>query len=166
MAGKAAWTATIYGATADPATTAYSSVAAASVAAYTGAASYTFYITKPQATWLFEGEPLEDISGWRAMNATRRRVFSIESYPFDYGDSVSGSGDPAAGVQDLDNIDELADLIASKDYLWLTITGGARSWPSTAGQVHPIVLTGWNESINASAGTRTLTLDVSLRGLS
>jgi hypothetical protein len=141
-------------------------VTASTVNAYTGASSYTFYITKPQAMWEFDGEPLEDISGWRVQNSTRRRTFSIETYPFDYGDTVSGMGDPASGVQDIDNVDEIANLIAGKDYLWLTITGGSRLWPSTAGQVHPIVVMGWAEAINATSGTRTLTIDCALRGRS
>lgn len=164
MAGKTNWTLTLYGATVDPATQAYTMATAASVNAYTGAASYTVYITKPQATWLFEGEALTDISGWQVSNTTRRRVFSVETYPFDYAATVSGA--PAGGVQDLDNVDALADLVAGKKYLWAVITGGDRSWPATAGQVHPVVVTDWSESINASAGARTLTIGLALRGRS
>jgi hypothetical protein len=61
-------------------------------------------------------------------------------------------------------VNALADLIAGKKYLWAVITGGVRSWPSTAGQVHPVNVTGFSETVNASAGTRGLTIDIELRG--
>jgi hypothetical protein len=162
MPAKLDWTLTLYGATVDPATTAYTMVTASSVNAYTGASSYTVYITQPQAQWAIENEPLEDISGWQVSNIKRRRRFSVQTYPFDYEATVTGV--PAGGIQDLDNVDALADLVASKKYLWAVITGGPRSWPSTAGQVHPVIVTGWTENINAAAGTRTLGLELELRG--
>lgn len=162
MAAKTGWTLTMYGATVDPATAAYTMVTASTVNAYTGAASYTVYITQPQAQWAIEGEPLVDIGGWQVSNTTRRRRFSVQCFPFDYGASVSGA--PANGAQDLDNIDDLSELIAGKKYLWAAITGGSRSWPSTAGQLHPVVVTGWSESVNATSGTRGLTIDLELRG--
>jgi hypothetical protein len=139
MAAKTDWTLTLYGATVDPATTAYTMATASTVNAYTGAASYTVYITQPQAQWAIENELLTDISGWQVGNVTRRRRFSVQCYPF-------------------------ADLIAGKKYLWAVITGGVRSWPSTAGQVHPVNVTGFSETVNASAGTRGLTIDIELRG--
>lgn len=162
MAAKTDWTLTLYGATVEPATTAYTMATASTVNAYTGAASYTVYITQPQAQWAIENELLTDISGWQVGNVTRRRRFSVQCFPFDYGTTVSGA--PAGGVQDLDNVDALADLIAGKKYLWAVITGGARSWPSTAGQVHPVNVVGWSETVNASAGTRGLTIEMELRG--
>lgn len=162
MPAKSDWTLTLYGATVDPATTAYTMVTASSVNAYTGAASYSVYITAPQAQWAIENEPLEDISGWQVSNVKRRRRFSVQTYPFDYAATVTGI--PANGLQDLDNVDALADLIAGKKYLWAVITGGTRSWPATAGQAHPVTVTGWAETINASAGTRSIVIDMELRG--
>lgn len=162
MPASESWKLTIYGATVEPNTSSYTTIAATVVNAYTGASSYSVYITQPQATWAIENEPLEDISGWKVSNTKRRRVFSVQCYPFDYGTTVSGA--PANGIQDLDNIDALADVISGKQYLWAVITGGVRSWPSTAGHVHPINVVGWGESVNAAAGTRGLSIDIELRG--
>lgn len=166
MPANTGWTCTLYGATSDPATVAYTMVTASSLNAYTGASSYTFYIAKPQAQWDMQGDPLEDISGWLLHQLRKRRYFSIESWPFDYNDTVSSTGAPANGYQDLDNVDAVAELITTKKYLWAVIAAGARSWPAASGQAHPVAVRGWGETINASAGTRTLTLELALRGRS
>lgn len=153
MAVRSTFLATLYGATEDPNTSSYTTIASATVAAYAGAANKAFYILKPQATWLVEGEPLVDVSGWQTNRNTARRKFTIESYPFYYNN---------AGDQDLDDIDTLITVL-TKPFLWLKIAGGERNWPSDTLLVHPIICTGLEESINAEYGTRSITLTCELR---
>lgn len=153
-AGKASWTVTFYGADADPGTAPYDTIAAASVTAATGAVSATVYIVAPQATWEYQIDTLESVEGHRRARRERRRVFNVECLPFEYNDSAS--------VQDLDDLDTLSSVM-EKAHLWAVITGGTNVWPSTAGQVHPVTMEGWEQSVNKAAGWHNLTIALAHR---
>lgn len=142
------WQATIYVATADPgAGTPYDTLATSTISGYAGYTTTAIFILKPQATWNMDTAIVSDVSGTQFGKAQRRRVFNVESYPFRYD---------AGGTQDLDDVDTFANLIDGAAYMWLRITGGTRTWPSTSATAHPVICTGWSEQINAQAGTRTL----------
>lgn len=152
------WKVTLYAATTDTATTAYDTVATSNIAALGVTYSYTttsFYITGPRATWDIESSSLEDISGSRRGTSSRRRVFEVESYPFAFNNN--------AGDQDIDVIDQVAEIIDTRTFLWCRIDAGTRTYPSTASTAHPVTVTGWEESINDDAGSRRLTLSLAHR---
>ncbi|CAB4141855.1 hypothetical protein UFOVP422_29 [uncultured Caudovirales phage] len=148
------WKVTLYAATTDTATSAYDTVPTSTIAALGVTYAYTaasFYITAPRATWSIESSSLQDISGARRGTSTRRRVFAVDSFPFAYN---NGAGD-----QDIDVIDQLAGIIDSRAFLWARFEGGSRTWPSTSGTAHPVVVTEWGEESNDDAGTRRLSVN-------
>ena len=151
---SALWKLYVYSATTDVASTSYDTCNAASVAALAGYTTTSVYILKPQATWEIETAMLEDISGARKGATSRRRVWEVETFPFNYANS---------GDQDLDDIDTLAAVIDSGSHLWVRVEGGSRTWPSTASTVHPVILTDWAENINANMGWRQVTLSLAHR---
>lgn len=148
------WKVTLYAATTDTATSAYDTVPTSTIAALGVTYAYTaasFYITAPRATWSIESSSLQDISGARRGTSTRRRVFAVDSFPFAYN---NGAGD-----QDIDVIDQLAEIIDSRAFLWARFEGGSRTWPPTSGTAHPVVVTEWGEESNDDAGTRRLSVN-------
>ena len=151
------WKVTLYAATTDTSTSAYDTVASSTIAALGATYSYTttsFYITAPRATWEFESTSLQDISGARRGTSTRRRVFGVESFPFQYNNG---------GDQDIDVIDQIAEIIDSRTFLWARFEGGSRTWPSTAGTAHPVLVTEWSEESNDDAGSRRLNINFAHR---
>ena len=149
------WQAIIYAATEDPgAGTAYDTLSTATIAGYTGYATASIYILKPEGTWAFDTAIITDVSGSQFGKAQRRRVFNIESYPFRYD---------AGGTQDLDDIDTFAAVIDGAPYLWVRILGGSRTYPSTASTAHPVICTGWAEQLNVEAGTRRVNVNLEHR---
>jgi len=152
------WKVTLYAANTDTASTAYDTVATSNIAALGTTFAYTtaeFFITGSRATWEIESSSLEDISGSRRGTSSRRRVFEIESFPFAF---ANGAGD-----QDIDVIDQIAEIVDSRSFLWARVEAGSRTYPSTSSTAHPVVVNGWEESINDDAGTRRLTLSLAHR---
>ena len=149
---RAGWTATFYGADADPGTAPYDTIAAASVAAATGATSATVYIVAPKATWEFTINTLESVDGHRRARRDRRRVFNVECLPFKYDDDAS--------EPDLDDLDTLSGVM-EKAYLWVTITGGSNTWPTSG--VMPVTMEAWEQSVNKSSGWHDLTVSLAHR---
>ena len=148
------WKVTLYAATTDTSTSAYDTVGTSTIAALGATYAYTtasFYITAPRATWSVESSALQDISGARRGTSSRRRVFAVESFPFAYN---NGAGD-----QDIDVIDQVAEIIDSRTFLWARFEGGSRTWPSTSATAHPVTVTEWSEESNDDAGTRRLSVN-------
>ena len=147
----ATWTLTIYKATTDSgAGTPYDTLSVATISGYTGYATTTTNILAPQGTWAMESFNLKDIGGAQFGRSRRRRVFDVECRPYQYNDSAT--------LQDLTDVDTLADFIDDAPYLWLRITGGSRTYPTTVGTAHPVICVGWNEAINKDLGTRGLNI--------
>jgi hypothetical protein len=152
------WKVTLYAANTDTASTTYDTVATSNIAALGASFAYTtttFFITGSRATWEIESSSLEDISGSRRGTSSRRRVFEIESFPFAFTNN--------AGDQDIDVIDQIAEIVDSRSFLWARVEAGSRTYPSTSATAHPVVVNGWEESINDDAGTRHLTLSLAHR---
>jgi hypothetical protein len=152
------WKVTLYAANTDTASTTYDTVATSNIAALGTTFAYTtasFFITGSRATWEIESSSLEDISGSRRGTSSRRRVFEIESFPFAFTNN--------AGDQDIDVIDQIAEIVDSRSFLWARVEAGSRTYPSTSATAHPVVVNGWEESINDDAGTRRLTLSLAHR---
>jgi hypothetical protein len=152
------WKVTLYAANTDTASTTYDTVATSNIAALGTTFAYTtasFFITGSRATWEIESSSLEDISGSRRGTSSRRRVFEIESFPFAFTNN--------AGDQDIDVIDQIAEIVDSRSFLWARVEAGSRTYPSTSSTAHPVVVNGWEESINDDAGTRRLTLSLAHR---
>ena len=147
MAQLSTWRMHIFGTTSDTNTSAYDTIAQATVAAYAGYATASLYIVKPQHTWKIEGEPLIDISGWQTSAPSRRRTFNVECYPHVF----TAGTDP-----DLDDIDT-ATAVLELPYLWVGIYAGSRKYPSTmttsAGTtpdvLYPVICTGFETSVSA-----------------
>jgi len=152
------WKLTLYAATTDTSSSAYDTVATSSIAALGTTFAYTvasFFITGSRATWEIESSAIEDISGSRRGASSRRRVFAVESFPFAFNDN--------AGDQDIDVIDQIAEIVDSRTFLWARVEAGSRTYPSTSATAHPVVVTGWEESANDDAGTRRLSLSLAHR---
>lgn len=156
MSQKETWKATFYRASADGATVAYTQVAITAVAGYTSNASTTCYITKPQKTKLFESERLTDVSGWETGTLSLRDVFAVELYPYKYDDSATRP--------DLTDWEALASWLVAEDYLWVSITGGSRSYPADTTKCHPVNIESVSESVNAQAGTHGVTVNLRVKG--
>ena len=151
-----AWTLTIYKASADTgAGTPYDTISVATLTSYSGYSAITTNILKPQGTWEFEHFELKDVNGSRFGRSRRRRVFDVECRPYKYDDSAS--------EQDLTDLDSIADFVDDASYLWVRIEGGSRTYPASAGVAHPVICTGWSESVNAQVGTRGLNIQFAHR---
>lgn len=140
----------IYVANQDTSTSAYETVATSSLTSLLNYATKDVYILSPGEDAEVETFSLKDIGGGTIGTSTRRTVFTVECYPFKYNDDAT--------EQDLTDYMTLADTIHNKKYIWIKITGGSRTMPSTAGHAIPVVLDSWSGSINKEYGTRGLTL--------
>ena len=148
--------ATFYKATVDANTAPYTEAVAASVNAYTGAASTSCYITAPQKTKTWEAETLEDVSGWLSNSGTLRDQFEVVVYPYAFNDSAS--------YPDLTDWEGLASFLCSADYLWVRFDAGTRKYPTDVLKVHPVILEAISESVNAQSGTHEVTLSLRVKG--
>ncbi len=150
---RASWTATFYRADTDLATVSYTQCPATALP--TTAASTTAYIVAPANTKEYNTELLEDVSGWVEATGTVRDVFAVELYPYQY---------EAGTAPDLDDWETLIDWLSEKPKLWVSLQGGTRRYPSTAGNVMPVVIESVGESVNKSAGNHTVTLNLRVKG--
>lgn len=154
---KETWKATFYRANVDGATASYSEVLKTTLASYASYAATTAYILAPQKTKSTNGEILADVSGWEDGNITLRDVFDVELYPYSYNPSTTGP--------DLDDWEALADWLTDKPKLWVSIEAGQRTYPSDSTKAHPIVIESISESVNRSAGTHNVNLQLRVKGL-
>lgn len=150
MAGNANWQMNIYVANADTSSTAYDTVATSSLTALTGYATKQIAVMQLGEDADFEYFVLQDIGGGTNGTASRRTKLTVECYPFTYNDSAS--------TQDLTDYMDLADTIHNKRFMWVRLTGGTRTIPTTSGHAIPVVLDSWSGQINKEYGTRILTL--------
>jgi len=153
---NANWTAIIYGADEDTGTIPYDSVSTSTLGTYTGATNKTAYIVAPQRQWSFEFLEVETVGGWKSSRQRRRPIWQIELYPATW---------TAGGDQDLGDLDDITAVL-EKPYLWVRIVTPDRSYPSSAGTAHPVIVTEWSEQINRASGTRTITIGLQHRGIS
>jgi hypothetical protein len=155
----ATWEMIVYKATADTgAATPYDTVSIAtltSYAGYTDTASAPTKILAPQGMWEFEQYSIKDVNGSQFGRSRKRRTFDVELRPFRYEASTSSP--------DLDDLDTLADFVDDATYLWIRITGGARTYPGTTGTAIPVIMTGWGESVNKDIGTRSVNIQFAHR---
>lgn len=154
---KESWKATFYRANTDAATTAYIEVSKTALTAYASYASTTVYILAPQKTKNVEGEILADVSGWEDGNTSVRDVFDVELYPYSYN--------PSTAVPDLDDWEALLDWLNDKPKLWIAIEAGQRTYPSDPTKAHPVVIESVSESVNRSAGTHNVNIQLRVKGL-
>lgn len=158
MPALSTWVASFHGATADAVTTAYETVALATVAAYSGYVTKDIFIVEPKHDWMFLGDGLLDVSRWQTKPLDVRQVFDILTWPFFY---KTGLGD-----QDKSDYDELVAVLTS-GALWVSVRGGSERWPSDATLVHPIILADTpSKSVNSKEGTRTYSIQLELKGIS
>ena len=142
------WKVDFYKATTDPATSAYDTLALATIAGYSGYATATMYITSSGQDWEF-GTNIFEAAGGALLNRPRvRKVWSLQSQPYTF----VGGTDP-----DLDDLDTIKGVLAGSA-LWMRVTAGSRTYPSTASTAHPIIITGWSTQRNDDAGTRRVTI--------
>jgi len=154
MAAKSNWTLTLYGSDTDTATTGTDATyggATVLISSLTSTTSKSVYILAPQFDYAFDTITLDDVSGTKLAYTTRRPKFDIETYPFAY------NGTAVTLEQDMEDLIALANIIQSKDYLYLRVDGGSRAYPA-ATYVYPVVLTQWATSVNKQFGNRTMTL--------
>lgn len=151
---RANWVATFYRADTDLATAAYTQTPVTALP--TAAVSTTAFIVAPANSKAYEAELLTDVSGWIETQGTVRDTFEVEIYPYNYD---------AATVPDLDDWETLIDWLTEKKKLWVTMQGGTRRYPATAGYVMPIVIEGVSESVNKNAANHTVTLSIRVKGL-
>lgn len=157
MPAKSTWTVTVYGSNTDYATTGDDAVYGMPyLATPVGLTSKAVYILKPQFDFDFETDVLEDISGTRLGYQSKRGKFNIETYPFAYNATALPL------EQDMDDMIALANVLSDFKYLFARIDGGSRAYPAT-GYVYPVTIAGWSTSINAAAGTRTVTFELQHR---
>lgn len=155
MAGDTSWTLTLYGTTSAAAvgTTpdAYN-MRTAAITALTalGAVSREVYILKPEHKPEITSEPITDIGGNEIAFVTRRGIFDVQSYPFQYTPTTD------TAEQDLDDLIGLADVVSEYPHLYVRIKAGPRTYPSTTGTVYPVTVRSWDESLNVQQGNRTL----------
>ena len=150
-----AWTLNIYKASVDSgAGTPYDTVALGTVTGYSGYATTSTTILAPQATWEFEHFSIKDVSGSQFGRSRRRRVFDVECRPYQFNDSAT--------LQDLTDVDSIADFLDDAAYLWVAITAGSRSYPGGT-NVIPVICTGWTEAVNKELGTRGLNIQFAHR---
>ena len=152
-----AWTVTLYKATADTgAGTPYDTISIATLTGYTGYATIVTTILAPQGTWANESFVIKDVSGNQFGRIRRRRAFDVECRPFVYNDSADVD-------HNLTDVDDITDFLDDASYIWVRIDGGSRTYPASAGVAHPVICTGWSESINKDAGTRGLSIQLEHR---
>lgn len=147
------WQAIFYRADTDLATAPYTQCATAVLP--TSHTSTTAYIVAPSNIKSYEAELLTDISGWIETQGTVRDTFEVELYPYNY---------TATSTPDLDDWDTLIDWLTEKKKLWVSLQGGTRRYPATAGNVMPVVIESVSESVNKSAGNHTVTLSLRVKG--
>lgn len=155
MAANTNWKITLYGsntATATGTTPDAYKMRTCAITALTAATSASAFIIKPEAKPEITAEKLTDIGGDEIGFLTRRGTFSVLSYPFTY-DATS-----AADLQDLDDLVTFANTATDYDHLYIRITAGSRTYPSTTGTVYPVTITSWDESLNTQQGTRQLSV--------
>jgi hypothetical protein len=148
------WKATFYRADNDLATVSYTQCATSALP--TTHASTTAYIVAPSNTKEYNAELLTDVSGWVETTGTVRDVFAVELYPYQY---------EATTTPDLDDWETLIDWLTEKPKLWVSMQGGTRRYPATAGNVMPVVIESVSESVNKSAGNHAVTLQLRVKGL-
>ena len=154
MAAKSNWTLTLYGSDTDTATTGTDATyggATVLISSLTSTTSKSVYILAPQFDYAFDTITLDDVSGTKLAYTTRRPKFDIETYPFAYNATA------VTLEQDMEDLIALANIIQSKDYLYLRVDGGSHAYPA-ATYVYPVVLTQWATSVNKQFGNRTMTL--------
>lgn len=148
------WALTFYGANEDPNVSPYDTLAVSSINGYTGATSTTVYILAPEAKWEFEHFNFTDVAGSQSQRSQRRRVFNVETQPYEYG---------ASSNPDLDDIDTLTSIIDTKKFLWVRIEAGSRTYPSASNVAHPVVVSDWQENIAREYGTRRIQMTLQHR---
>ncbi|CAB4141417.1 hypothetical protein UFOVP418_13 [uncultured Caudovirales phage] len=147
------WVATFYRADSDLATAAYTQCPVTALP--TTHASTTAFIVAPANSKAYEAELLTDVSGWIETQGTVRDTFEVELYPYQY---------EAGTNPDLDDWDTLITWLTNKPKLWVSMQGGSRRYPPTAGNVMPVIIETVSESVNKSAGNHTVTLGLRVKG--
>lgn len=156
MGANVNWKLTVYGSsvntTAGTTPDAYD-MRTVAITALTSPTTASVFIVGPQARPEITAEEIVDVGGDAIGYVTRRGVFEVVAFPALY-DATS-----EADAQDIDDLVALADVVASSDNLYIRIDAGSRTYPSTTGTVYPVTVRDWNEQVNFSAGTRTLTVN-------
>lgn len=150
---RSSWQATFYRADTDLATVGYTQCPVTALP--TSVASTTAYIVAPSNTKVYEAELLTDVSGWIETQGTVRDAFELELYQYQY---------EASSNPDLDDWEALIDWLTDKKKLWVSLQGGTRRYPPTAGYVMPVIIESVSETVNKNAGNHTVTLSLRVKG--
>lgn len=150
------WKVVFYRANVDNATIGYTEVLKTTLASYASYAVTTAFIVAPQKTKDVAGERLTDVSGWEDGIVTVRDVFDLELYPYSYN--------PSATKPDLDDWEALLDWLNEKPKLWASIEAGQRTYPADNTKAHPVLIEAVSESVNRSAGTHNVNIQLRVKG--